>query len=85
MVTTSLILYSYKYNDEEWKKLMKVDDEFFETFSGVFLDDMIPGLHYVWETQKLKRLKDIMKQFLEDYLGKKFQAHKKSFDKGMAG
>ena len=60
-----------------------MDDELIDLFGGVgILEDLIPGLQYVWETGKMKRLKAASKTMIADYIGGKFLEHKASFDKG---
>ena len=60
-----------------------MDDELIDLFGGVgILEDLIPGLQYVWKTGKMKRLKAACKAMIGDYIGGKFLEHKASIDKG---
>ena len=62
---------------------MKLDDEFNKLFSGTtVLEDVVPGLQYVWESGRMRLLKSMKKEFVDEYIGTKFQEHKDSFDKG---
>ena len=62
---------------------MKLDDELKELLNGAgILENIIPSLQYVWETQKMKELKSITKQLVHDFIGGKFREHQKSFDRG---
>ena len=51
------------------------------TGSGV-LEDLVPGFKYVWESKKYRRVKELTKELLDVYIGKKLEEHKKTFDKG---
>ena len=49
------------------------------------LEDIVPGLHYVWESGGMRKMKSLKKELIDDYIGKKFQEHKNTFDKGRDG
>ena len=73
----------YTYKDTEWRQILKVDDESLVLASGYgFIEDLIPGISYVWESPKMTRLKAIMKEINDTLLVKKFLEHKNSFDRG---
>lgn len=72
----------YTYNDTELRNVLRVNAEFTGLFNGGgILEDLVPAVKYVWETKKFRRVKEITKELLEDYIGAKFEEHKKSFDK----
>ena len=61
-----------------------MDDELLNVFSGSGppMEDIIPGLQYVWETKKMAKLKGFMK-IVKDIFGQKYQEHLERFNKGM--
>ena len=77
--------FRYAYNDPELRNVLRVDRELNGLFNGAgILEDLVPAVQYVWETKKFRRVKEITKELLEDYIGAKLEEHKKSFDKGNA-
>ena len=63
--------------------MLAVDTEFNELFNGAgIIEDLVPALQYVWESKKFRRVKEITQELIVDYIGKKFDEHKKTFDKG---
>lgn len=72
----------YKHNDPELSKLMRLDDAMKKLFNGTgILEDLIPGLGYVWETEKMRQMKRISKEMVHDFIEKKFEEHKRTFNK----
>ena len=86
----SLAVYSisftfrYEYNDPELMEIIRIEDELFEVFSGYGpLEDMVPGMVYVWESGKMKTIKRLCDLMDKKILMKKFKEHVESFDKGI--
>lgn len=72
----------YKFDDPVLSKLEKLDDDLKVLLDGIgILENIIPGLQYVWETQKMKEMKSISKELVHDFIGGKFREHQKSFDR----
>ena len=67
-------------------KVLELDIELNRLISqGSVLEDIVPGLHYVWESGGMRKMKSLKKELIDDYIGKKFQEHKNTFDKGRDG
>ena len=61
---------------------IRLEDDSFKLFSGIgFLEDIVPGLAYVWETKKMQRLKKNANTVMKNYLTKHFKQHLETFDK----
>ena len=74
----------YSYDDKELRNVMTVNKEFTELFNGTgILEDLVPAVQYVWESKKYRRVKEITKELILDYIGQKFDEHKNTFDKGL--
>ena len=53
-------------------------------FSGSgILEDLVPGIKYIWESKKFRRCKELTKELIADYIGTKLNEHKNTFDKGL--
>ena len=75
--------YRYTFDDPELKSIIKHDDDVVEIAGSGILEDLVPGLKYVYETGKMKKFKAITKVIVEDYLTRKFLEHKETFNKGI--
>ena len=65
-------------------EIIRLEDQLFEVFSGYGpLEDMVPGIGYVWESEKMRTLKKVSDMMDKKFLGKKFREHVESFDKGI--
>ena len=47
-----------------------------------FIEDLVPGFQYVWESKKFRRGKELVRELFEIYIGTKLREHKRTFDKG---
>ena len=74
--------FRYKFDDPVLQKLVQLDDEIKSLFNGAGIpEDLIPGLQYVWETQKMKEMKRITKLLVHDFIGGKVREHQETYDK----
>ena len=73
----------YDFEDKEVSYLLKAGDELDHKFSDGVLEDIIPGLKYVYKTQAMKETEEFAKVLLEDFMRRKFKEVESSFDKGI--
>ena len=72
-----------EYNDPEIVNLLTTYDEIMSDLSkGVIPEDVMPSLQYVWESSKMKKLKQGYDQILVNFLAVKYQEHVKTFERG---
>ena len=74
------IFSSYKYNDPELIKLFEAIDKMFAVIPGGFPEEKIPGLLYIWESQRRQQMR-INCTFILDFVKKQFDEHCKTFDR----
>ncbi|KAK3093488.1 hypothetical protein FSP39_016334, partial [Pinctada imbricata] len=66
-------------NDPDVDKMLKLDFELNEEIAGVFIEDIIPGMTYIYKTQKWRRMEEIMKE-LHTFLRTELKQHMDSYD-----
>ena len=72
----------YKFYDPGLKSLIDNVDSMFTVISGGFPEDRIPGYKYLWESRRMKRMKQLYDNVLH-FVRDSFQEHCKSFKRGM--
>ena len=62
---------------------MKAEDEINEKIGGTFVENHVPGLHYVYKSQGFKELEAYGKIIMEDFTRKKFKEAESTFNRGL--
>lgn len=71
---------NYKYNDPELIKLFEAIDKMFAVIPGGFPEEKIPGMLYIWESQRRQQMRKNC-TFILDFVKKQFDKHCKTFDR----
>ncbi|KAK3099712.1 hypothetical protein FSP39_008420 [Pinctada imbricata] len=60
-------------------RILKLDEEIVERFNSGFIEDLIPGITYVYKTMKWRELEDLADELLT-FIRKEVQKHKDTFE-----
>ena len=73
----------YEFDDPDLIHFIKADDGFTAAFnSGIVLEDMIPGLKFVYKSRLYREIEDFYRELVPNFTAKRFHEEKKTYDPG---
>ncbi|KAJ8312405.1 hypothetical protein KUTeg_009778 [Tegillarca granosa] len=72
---------SYELNDEEFQRIMKIENEMAILSVDGILEDLIPSIGKFWHTKAYRKLESVCNE-MHDFIRNKMKEHKDTFEKG---
>ena len=72
---------TYQYDTHAITKLLNLTDRMYDIIGGGGpLEDMVPGLKYIWETSKMQFMRKGMNEIISSFFAVEYRDHVKTFD-----